>query len=119
MNKEHLTENFEQVLLSYTEMCYSVALALTRNPVHARDLTRNVLTWAWHGCDRRADTRTIKAKLLTVLRETYLQEYRRAALESPARVSKATCAPGRRSGSLGSALRGERDELGMAVSIAP
>lgn len=76
MKQAEQADAFEQVLLSHTEMCYSVAFALTRNPVRARNLTRNVLTWAWH-LRRSADSgKDIKKKLLTALRETFLKDYR-------------------------------------------
>ena len=68
-------EAFEQVLLSYAEMCYSVALALTRNPRRAQNLARYVLTWAWHLRDSAHSKKDIKRKLLEVLRERFLQHY--------------------------------------------
>lgn len=36
-------DRFGQLLLSHVDMCYSVALALTRNPYDARNLSREVL----------------------------------------------------------------------------
>ena len=68
-------EAFEQVLLSYAEMCYSVALALTRNPRRAQNLARYVLTWAWHLRESADAENGIKKKLLKVLRERFLQYY--------------------------------------------
>ena len=69
-------EAFEGVLLSYAEMCYSVAFALTRNPERAQDLARHVLTWAWGRRDSADGQKDIKRKLLEVLRERFLQDYR-------------------------------------------
>ena len=74
---EHL-EAFEQVLLSHTEMCFSVALALTRNLDQAQDLTRNVLLWAWHLRGSAAADKDIKKKLLIALRKTFLKDYRQS-----------------------------------------
>jgi len=65
--------NFERVLLSHVEMCYSVALALTRNPDRAKALARYALTWAWRRCESPDDQKDIKRKLLKVLREWFLQ----------------------------------------------
>lgn len=68
-------EAFEQILLSYAEMCYSVAFALTRHPERAQELARHTLTWAWHrrnGVDAGKD---IKRNLLKVLRERFLVHY--------------------------------------------
>jgi len=75
MKQAEQVEAFEQVLLSYTEMCYSVALALTRNPDRAQDLTRNVLMWAWHLRGSADGEKDIKKKLLIALRKTFLKDY--------------------------------------------
>jgi DNA-directed RNA polymerase specialized sigma24 family protein len=84
MNHTEQAEAFEQVLLSHTDMCYSVALALTRNPDRAQDLTRNVLTSAWHERGGEDGEKQIKKKLLIALRKTFLKDYR----EPPSRVEK-------------------------------
>ncbi len=68
-------EAFEHVLLSHTEMCYSVALAMTRDPVRAQNLTRNVLTWAWHLRASADREKHIKIKLLIALRKRFLKDY--------------------------------------------
>lgn len=71
------SDHFGQLLLSHVDMCYSVAFALTRNPYDARDLSREVLIKAWHlRGDAGAET-NIKMKLLTALREEFLQHYRK------------------------------------------
>jgi len=70
------SDHFGQLLLSHVDMCYSVALALTRNPYDARELSREVLIKAWYlRGNVRAQT-SIKMKLLTALREEFLQHYR-------------------------------------------
>ena len=68
------TETSDQVLLSYVEMCYSVALTLTRNPDRAQELAGSVLTAAWHSRDTVLDKRDIKWNLLTALREEFLND---------------------------------------------
>ena len=76
MNQAKQAETFEQILLAHTAMCYSVALALTRDPYQARDLTREVVTCAW-GLRDTANAKTrIKTKLLTALRGRFIQHYR-------------------------------------------
>jgi hypothetical protein len=67
----------EQVLLSHVEMCYSVALALTRNPILGQRLARATLLWAWQnqaaaGELGRGD---VKMALLRELRSRFLKEY--------------------------------------------
>ena len=69
-------DDFEQVLLSHAKTCYSVAFALTRDSADARDLTRDVLTWAWHFHDQASGQINVKAKLLKALGERFLQDYR-------------------------------------------
>jgi hypothetical protein len=68
-------DTFEQVLLSYAEMCYSVAVALTGNPHRAQDLARHVLTQAWHLRDRADGGKDIKKKLQEALRKQFLRYY--------------------------------------------
>ena len=75
----------EQVLLSYVDMCYSVAFALTRNPHRAQDLARYALTWVWRMRDNVDSRPTIKQKLLKALRERFLLHYR----QSPCSLKKA------------------------------
>jgi DNA-directed RNA polymerase specialized sigma24 family protein len=69
------TEVFEQVLLSYVEMCYAVALALTHDRDDAHDLTREVLIRAWHQRGRVDVLTNIKSKLLITLRKRFTEEY--------------------------------------------
>lgn len=75
MNQLQHAEAFEQILLSYAEMCYSVAFALTGDPDQAQDLARDVLTRAWRLCDHMDDKKDIKKKLLRELRKQFLQDY--------------------------------------------
>ena len=75
----------EQVLLSYVDMCYSVAFALTRNPHRAQDLARYALTWVGRMRDNVDSSPTIKQELLKALRERFLLHYR----QSPCSLSNA------------------------------
>ena len=75
MKQAARAEAFEQVLLSYAEMCYSVAFALTRNPDRAQDLARHALTSAWRLRNGADGEKNVKRKLLEVLRERFLQHY--------------------------------------------
>lgn len=68
-------EEFEKTLLSYTAMCYSVALTLTRNPVDARYLTRDVLVETWQLNDYTHDMKNIKTRLLAMLRAKFKEDY--------------------------------------------
>lgn len=79
----------EQVLLSYAELCYSVSLALTRNPSNARELTEHVLTGAWHRYSHEEGKTVTKQDLLNRLRERYLKYYR---YSKPVNTANALCA---------------------------
>ncbi len=76
MNRAKYTQNFEQNLLSYTDLCYSVALALTRNPYDAEDLARDVMTRIWLLRHYNSAKTVTKKELLMQLRERFLQKYR-------------------------------------------
>lgn len=67
----------DQKLLSHVEMCYSVALALTRDPVLGQRLARATLLWAWQ---RQATGGglgggDVKMALLRELRGRFLRDY--------------------------------------------
>lgn len=83
MRKSEPAESFEQILLDHVNMCYSVALALTRDPYDARELTQEVLTWAWHFRDTENSSAGIKMKLLRALRERSRQQYASLHLRFP------------------------------------
>ena len=68
--------DFEQVLLSNTEMCYLVALALTHNPGWALALAKETLLWAWSLGEGDWDAGGIKRTLLSELRGRYMRRYR-------------------------------------------
>ena len=67
----------EQELLSHVEMCYSVALTLTRDPVLGQRLARATLLWAWQRQARMGASADgdIKRTLLKELRRRFLNEF--------------------------------------------
>lgn len=68
---------FEKLVLDHLNMLYAVALRLTRNAADAQDLTQNTVVKALRFHDRYKDGTYIKAWLLTILRNTFINEYRR------------------------------------------
>jgi len=58
-------------------MLHAVALRLTRNAADADDLTQNTLVKALRFHDKFRDGTYIKAWLLTILRNTFINEYRK------------------------------------------
>ena len=64
-------------MLEHLDMLYAVALRLTRNAVDAQDLAQNTVVKALRFHHRFKDGTYIKAWLLTLLRNTFINEYRR------------------------------------------
>jgi len=60
-------------------MLYAVALRLTRNTADAQDLTQNTVVKALRFHSKFQEGTYIKAWLLTILRNTFINEYRRKA----------------------------------------
>ena len=71
------SREFEQQVLEHVDMLYAVALRLTRNPADADDLTQNTFVKALRFHDKFKEGTYIKAWLLTILRNTFINEYRR------------------------------------------
>lgn len=61
------------------DMLYAVALRLTRNTADAQDLTQNTVVKALRFHSNFREGTYIKAWLLTILRNTFINEYRRKA----------------------------------------
>ncbi|MCP4643803.1 MAG: sigma-70 family RNA polymerase sigma factor [bacterium] len=61
------------------DMLYGVALRLTRNAADAQDLTQNTVVKALRFHAKFETGTYIKAWLLTILRNTFINEYRRKA----------------------------------------
>jgi len=71
--------DFESLVLEHIDMLHAVALRLTRNKADAEDLTQNALVKALRFHDKFKEGTYIKAWLLTILRNTFINEYRRKA----------------------------------------
>lgn len=70
---------FENLVMEHIDMLYAVALRLTHNAADAEDLTQNTLVKALRFHDKFKEGTYIKAWLLTILRNTFINEYRRKA----------------------------------------
>ena len=68
--------DFEEQVIAHLDLMYAVALRLTRNPSDAEDLTQNALVKALRFHDKFKEGTYIKAWLLTILRNTFINEYR-------------------------------------------
>ncbi len=74
---DNRSTEFEELILEHMDMLYAVALKLTRNATDAEDLTQNTVVKALRFHDKFAEGTYIKAWLLTILRNTFINEYRR------------------------------------------
>jgi RNA polymerase sigma-70 factor, ECF subfamily len=76
---EERSPAFEAQVLEHLDMLYAVALKLTRNTSDAQDLTQNTAVKALRFHHKFEEGTYIKAWLLTILRNTFINEYRRKA----------------------------------------
>lgn len=68
---------FDRLVLEHIDMLYAVALKLTRNQADAQDLTQATIVKAFRFHDKFKEGTYIKAWLLTILRNTFINDYRR------------------------------------------
>lgn len=76
-NEVNRSPEFEGQVLEHLDMLYAVALKLTRNTSDAQDLTQNTAVKALRFHNKFQQGTYIKAWLLTILRNTFINEYRR------------------------------------------
>lgn len=73
------SQEFEALVMEHMDMLYAVALRLTRNTADAQDLTQNTVVKALRFHSKFEEGTYIKAWLLTILRNTFINDYRRRA----------------------------------------
>ena len=71
------SREFEEELVSHMDAMYQAALRLTRNPADARDLQQDALVRALRFHDKYEPGTYLRAWLLTILRNTFINDYRR------------------------------------------
>lgn len=71
------SRDFENQVLQHLDMMHAVALRLTRNAADADDLTQNAVVKALRFHEHFQEGTYIKAWLLTILRNTFINDYRR------------------------------------------
>ena len=84
--KEVKREAFKQSILENLNGLYGFALSLTRNHHQANDLVQEACLRAWRGFHQFKEGTNFKAWLFTILRNTFINEYRREK-RSPEKVS--------------------------------
>jgi RNA polymerase sigma-70 factor (ECF subfamily) len=75
----NLQEEFEAIALDHFDALYNTALRLTRNPSEAQDLVQEAYYKAYRFFHRFEPGTNVKAWLFTILRNTYINTYRKTA----------------------------------------
>lgn len=68
--------SFDELLLEHLDLLFAVGMKLTRNANDAEDLVNNTIVKALRFHDKFKEGTYIKAWLLTILRNTYINQYR-------------------------------------------
>jgi RNA polymerase sigma-70 factor (ECF subfamily) len=69
--------DFAQAVLEHLDALYGYAMSLTRNPAEAEDLVQETCLRAIRGAQRAVPTGDRKAWLFTILRNIWINQYRR------------------------------------------
>jgi RNA polymerase sigma-70 factor (ECF subfamily) len=72
-------EEFEALALAHFNALYNTAMRMTRNPSAAQDLVQETYLKAYRFFDRFEPGTNLKAWLFTILRNTYINTYRKTA----------------------------------------
>lgn len=72
-------EEFEREALVHLDTLYNVALRLTGSPADAEDLVQDAMTKAYRSWDKYELGTNCRAWLITILRNTFINQYRKAS----------------------------------------
>lgn len=107
-------EEFERTILEHTPNLLAVACRLGRNRAEAEDLVQDTLVKALRARDQYESGTNLKAWLLKILKNTFINRYRRSGLEKT--VLEGPDADPLADGWIGaSTLRAMRDPEGLAL----
>lgn len=79
--KRKETDRFTEDALTHLDALYGVACKLTRNPAEAEDLVQDTLLKAMRAKEQFQSGTNLKAWLLRILTNTFINKYRRGGLE--------------------------------------
>lgn len=80
-----LKKDFEEKIVEHFDSLYNLALRMTQNNQDAEDLVQNSVFSAYRSFDRFTPGTNLKAWLMTILRNTFINDYRKRKKE-PGRV---------------------------------
>jgi RNA polymerase sigma-70 factor (ECF subfamily) len=75
--------SFEEEAIPHLDAVYRVALRLSSNEAQAEDLTQETMLKAYRSWSQYREGTNARAWLLTILRNTFINEYRRARRAGP------------------------------------
>ena len=75
--------SFEEEALPHLDAVYRVALRLSGNETQAEDLTQETMMKAYRSWSQYREGTNARAWLLTILRNTFINEYRRTRRMGP------------------------------------
>ncbi|HMR73647.1 MAG TPA: sigma-70 family RNA polymerase sigma factor [Polyangiaceae bacterium] len=79
--KKPIVDDFERESLQHLGALLAVATRLTRNPVEAEDLVQDALVKAFRAREQFAPGTNMRAWLLRIVTNTFINKYRRGGLE--------------------------------------
>ncbi len=82
-NREEHKREFEEIIIEHLDSLYNTALRMTRNRADAEDLVQDVCTRAYRFFDSFQKGTNPKAWLLTILRNIYINDFRKKAKRPP------------------------------------
>ncbi len=108
-------ENFEEQAIAHLDAMYAVACRMTKNPATAEDLVQDAMVKALRSRDQFQPGTNLKAWLLRITTNTFLNHYKRGGLERG--VFEGPDAETLNDGWMSAeSLRGLRDAEALAVS---
>lgn len=76
---DQASESFEAALAAHMDLFYAIALRLTHNAADAQDLLQDACMRAWRFRDRYQPGTYFKAWMVTIIRNTFINDYRKKA----------------------------------------
>jgi RNA polymerase sigma-70 factor (ECF subfamily) len=82
-NREERKREFERIMMEHIDSLYNTALRMTRNTADAEDLVQDVCSRSYRFFDKFKRGTNAKAWLLTILRNTYINDFRKSSKRPP------------------------------------